>query len=160
MSALKNENMLMIPKIKLGIVIDHIPAGDGVKILEIISRYKEMDEVPITLGINYDSQKMGRKDLIKLQMEFLPPEIIQHISIVVPGVTIKAIKEYKVYSKVVVQAPKVIKNLLRCKNPNCITNLQRGVETLFIAVNDESSEVKCNYCERIFDRSELEPLIK
>jgi aspartate carbamoyltransferase regulatory subunit len=160
MSAQKNENMLMIPKIKLGIVIDHIPAGDGVKILEIISRYEETKEVPITLGINYDSQKMGRKDLIKLQMEFLSPEIIQHISIVVPGVTIKAIKDYKVYSKVVVQAPKVIKNLLLCKNPNCITNLQSGVETSFVAVDENSDQVKCEFCERIFDRSELQPIIK
>ncbi|APF19910.1 aspartate carbamoyltransferase regulatory subunit [Caldithrix abyssi] len=156
----KNDKMLMIPKIKAGIVIDHIPAGDGVKILEIISRYEEMKEVPVTLGINYDSQKMGRKDLIKLQLEFLAPEIIQHISIVVPGVTIKAIKEYEVYSKVVVQAPKVIKNLLRCKNPNCVTNLEKESETLFEAVDPESKKVKCAYCERIFELSELQPLIK
>ncbi len=160
MSAVKNENMLMIPKIKLGIVIDHIPAGDGVKILEIISRYEELKDVPITLGLNYDSKKLGRKDLIKLQLEFLAPEIIQHISIVVPGVTIKAIKEYKVYSKVVVQAPKEIRNLLKCKNPNCITNLQPGIETVFVAVDENSDQVKCNYCERIFDRSELRPIIK
>ena len=160
MSAVKNENMLMIPKIKLGIVIDHIPAGDGVKILEIISRYEELKDVPITLGLNYDSKKLGRKDLIKLQLEFLAPEIIQHISIVVPGVTIKAIKDYKVYSKVVVQAPKEIRNLLKCKNPNCITNLQPGIETVFVAVNENSDQVKCNYCERIFDRSELQPIIK
>ena len=160
MSAVKNENMLMIPKIKLGIVIDHIPAGDGVKILEIISRYEELKDVPITLGLNYDSKKLGRKDLIKLQLEFLAPEIIQHISIVVPGVTIKAIKNYKVYSKVVVQAPKEIRNLLKCKNPNCITNLQPGIETVFVAVDEKSDQVKCNYCERIFDRSELQPIIK
>ncbi len=160
MSAVKNENMLMIPKIKLGIVIDHIPAGDGVKILEIISRYEELKDVPITLGLNYDSKKLGRKDLIKLQLEFLAPEIIQHISIVVPGVTIKAIKDYKVYSKVVVQAPKEIRNLLKCKNPNCITNLQPGIETVFVAVDENSDQVKCNYCERIFDRSELQPIIK
>ncbi len=156
----KNEKMLMIPKIKLGIVIDHIPAGDGVKILEIISRYEEMKDVPITLGINYDSKKMGRKDLIKLQIEFLAPEIIQHISIVVPGVTIKAIKNYEVYSKVKVQAPKVIKNLLLCKNPNCITNLEKESDTLFEAVDDASKQVKCAYCERIFDLSELEPIIR
>ncbi len=156
----KNEKMLMIPKIELGIVIDHIPAGEGVKILEIISRYQEMKEVPITLGINYDSKKMGRKDLIKLQLEYLPPEIIQHISIVVPGVTIKAIKNYQVYSKVVVQAPREIKNLLLCKNPNCITNLERESDTLFYAVDAESRTVKCAFCERIFELSELEPIIK
>ncbi|NOX87500.1 MAG: aspartate carbamoyltransferase regulatory subunit [Calditrichaeota bacterium] len=156
----RNEKVLMIPKIKLGIVIDHIPAGEGVKILEIISRYEEMQDVPVTLGLNYDSKKMGRKDLIKMQLEFLSPEIIQHISIVVPGVTIKAIKDYRVYSKVVVQAPKVIKNLLLCKNPNCVTNLESGIETLFHAVDEESNRVRCNFCERIFDRSELKPIIK
>ena len=122
-----NQEVLLIPKIELGIVIDHIPAGEGIKILEIISRYKEMKTVPVTLGLNYKSQKLGRKDLIKLQMEYLDPEIIQHISIVVPGVTIKAIKNYGVHTKVVVRPPKEIKDLLECKNPNCITNKEKHI---------------------------------
>ena len=59
-----NQEVLLIPKIELGIVIDHIPAGEGIKILEIISRYKEMKTVPVTLGLNYKSQKLGRKSAL------------------------------------------------------------------------------------------------
>jgi len=108
----QNEKILHIPKIELGIVIDHIPAGKGIKILEIISKYEEMKNVVVSLGLNYESAKLGKKDLIKLQMEYLSPEIIQHISIMVPGVTIKAIKHYQVHSKVVVKPPQEIKSLL------------------------------------------------
>jgi aspartate carbamoyltransferase regulatory subunit len=151
--------ILFIPKIELGIVIDHIPAGQGPKILDIIYQYEEMKDVAITLGLNYKSKKLGKKDLIKLQMEYLAPEIIQHISIVVPGVTIKAIKDYNVHSKVVVHPPHEIKNLLECKNPNCITNSEGHVGTLFTAVDDTIKQVKCYYCERIFDLDELDVVI-
>ena len=154
-----NQEVLLIPKIELGIVIDHIPAGEGIKILEIISRYKEMKTVPVTLGLNYKSQKLGRKDLIKLQMEYLDPEIIQHISIVVPGVTIKAIKNYGVHTKVVVRPPKEIKDLLECKNPNCITNKEKHIGTVFTSVDEDSRQVKCFYCERIFDLHELHAVV-
>lgn len=153
------KEMLLIPKIELGIVIDHIPAGQGPKILDIIFQHEEIKDVAVTLGLNYDSKKLGKKDLIKLQMEYLAPEIIQHISIVVPGVTIKAIKNYNVHSKVVVHPPKEIKNLLECKNPNCITNSEGHVGTLFTAVDDHIRQVKCYYCERIFDLDELDVVI-
>jgi len=154
-----NNEMLLIPKIELGIVIDHIPAGQGPKILDIIFQYEEMKGIPVSLGLNYISKKLGKKDLIKLQMDYLAPEIIQHISIMVPGVTIKAIKDYKVHSKVVVHTPKEIKNLLECKNPNCITNSEGHVGTLFTAIDDSAKQVKCYYCERIFDLDELAVVI-
>ena len=157
---MNEKNILMIPKIELGIVIDHIPAGKGVKILEIISHYEEMKDVALTLGLNYSSKKLGRKDLIKLQLEFLAPEIIQQISILAPGVTVKAIKNFKVHSKVVVQAPKEIHNLLICKNPKCVTNEEKHVETFFSAVDEQVKKVKCNYCERIFDLYELSCVVE
>ncbi len=112
-----SEQILMIPKIELGIVIDHIPAGQGIKILKILSKAEEMKDIAFSLGINYISKKLERKDLIKIQTEYLSPEIIQQISILVPGVTVKAIKEFKVHSKVVVKAPKEIRNLLNVKIP-------------------------------------------
>ena len=154
-----SENVLLIPKIELGIVIDHIPAGKGIKILEIISQYEQMQDVPVSLGLNYKSKKLGKKDLIKLQLEFLAPEIIQQISIVVPGVTIKAIKNYSVHNKITVKSPREIKNLLECKNPKCVTNSEKHIETHFLAVDPEVTQLKCCYCERIFDLNELHALV-
>lgn len=151
--------MQMIPKIELGIVIDHIPAGQGIKILEIISKSEGMKDVALSLGINYQSKKLVRKDLIKLQMEYLSPEILQQISIVVPGVTIKAIKNFNVHSKVVVKPPKEIRNLLECKNPNCITNSEKHVETFFTSIEENCKKIRCEYCERVFELNELHALV-
>lgn len=153
------EQMQMIPKIELGIVIDHIPAGQGIKILEIISKSEGMKDAVLSLGLNYESQKLGRKDLIKLQQEYLSPEIIQQISIVVPGVTVKAVKNFKVHSKVVVKPPKEIRNLLECKNPNCITNSEKHVETFFTAIEENCKKIRCEYCERVFELNELHALV-
>jgi aspartate carbamoyltransferase regulatory subunit len=153
-------NVLMIPKIELGIVIDHIPAGKGIKILEIITQYEALQGVPVSLGLNYKSQKLGQKDLIKLQLEFLAPEIIQQISIVVPGVTVKAIKNFGVHNKVIVQPPNEVKNLLACKNPNCVTNTERNIESHFLAVEKGVAKLKCSYCERIFNLNELHSLVE
>jgi len=150
-----DKNVMLIPKIESGIVIDHIPAGLGVRLLDIISHYTEMSDTIISLGLNYRSQRLGRKDLIKLQVDYLDPEIIQHISIVAPGVTVKVIKEFAVQNKVVVQPPREIRNLLHCKNPKCISTSEPSVETHFIIVEPATNKVKCVYCERIFDLNEL-----
>lgn len=152
--------VLMIPKIELGIVIDHIPAGQGIKVLKILSKAEDLKDIALSLGINYSSEKLGRKDLIKIQTEYLSPELIQQISIIVPGATVKAIKHFNVHSKVVVQAPDEIHNLLQCKNPNCITNAERHVETFFKMVDHEKQVVRCVYCEREFGLRELKALKK
>jgi len=155
----ENKHVLMIPKIELGIVIDHIPAGKGVKILEVISQYDVMKDVPISFGMNYESGKLGKKDLIKIQIEYLDPLIIQHISLVVPGVTIKAIKNFNVHSKIVIKPPREIRNLLECKNPNCISNLEKHVGSYFVVIDDTTKMIKCQYCERVFDLQDLDPII-
>jgi aspartate carbamoyltransferase regulatory subunit len=155
----ENTHVLMIPKIELGIVIDHIPAGKGVKILEILAHYEEIKNVAISFGMNYESGKLGKKDLIKIQIEYLAPQIIQHISLVVPGVTIKAIKNFNVHNKIVIKPPREIKNLLECRNPNCISNLEKHVGSYFVVINEDTKLIKCQYCERIFDLQDLEPII-
>ena len=83
---MSQEKHLLIPKIEQGIVIDHVPAGFGLKILEIIHLYPEMTSVVASVGLNYSSSKMGRKDMIKLQTEELPEPILQHISMACSGV--------------------------------------------------------------------------
>ena len=77
----------------------------------------------------------------------------------VPGVTIKAVKNYNVHSNVVVHPPKEIKNLLECKNPNCITNSENHVGSRFTAVDETIKQVQCYYCERIFDLDELDVVL-
>ncbi len=151
--------VLLIPKIDNGIVIDHIPTGYGVAILEIIRREPSMRDVVITLGLNYQSTKLGKKDLIKLWVHDLPPRVMQHISLVCPGITVKRIVDYRVEKKFTIKPPVVARNLLRCLNPSCITNAEPHVETCFVMVDAEEKKLKCTYCERVFPLADLRPIV-
>ncbi|HEY3446455.1 MAG TPA: aspartate carbamoyltransferase regulatory subunit [Myxococcales bacterium] len=150
------EKHLLIPKIEDGIVIDHIPSGFGLRILEVIHRYAEMTSTVGTVGLNYTSSKLGKKDMIKLSAEELPAPVLQHISMVCPGVTIKRIKNYQVDKKFTISLPDVMIGLARCRNPSCVTHHERDVVTRFRCVDAASQRYKCAFCERIFALKELE----
>ncbi|HAE86503.1 TPA: aspartate carbamoyltransferase regulatory subunit [Candidatus Marinimicrobia bacterium] len=156
---MSDNKIQMIPKIRSGIVIDHIPAGDGVHILEILERDPALKNVPITFGMNYQSNKLGAKDMLKIQKDDLCERTIQHISLVSPGVTIKRIRNFEVVEKVFVQPPKEMVNLLRCLNPGCITQNEPGLKTRFILTDPKKNLVTCVYCEREFSIHELSPIV-
>jgi len=156
---MSDKQIQMIPKIRSGIVIDHIPAGDGVRILEILERDSLMKNVPVTFGMNYQSNKLGAKDMIKIQKDDLCERTIQHISLVSPGVTIKRIRDFEVVEKVSVQPPHELINLLKCLNPGCITQNEPGLKTKFILTDPARNQVTCEYCERVFSIHELSPII-
>jgi len=156
---MNKDKVLLIPKIENGIVIDHIPAGEGTKILRLISREKALQSTIITLGINYKSQRLGKKDLIKLQISELPPRFIRNLSLLCPGVTVKLIKDFSVDRKIVLETPELVEGILKCPNPNCITNHERHSSTCFHLVETEARRFKCNYCERCFAFEEFEPFL-
>ena len=149
------QNILLIPKIERGIVIDHIPAGLGIQVMALIGRWPELEDAVITLGLNYKSTRMGRKDMIKLQTGPLPPRLLQMLALVCAGVTIKRIDRFEVVEKVVVQVPELFDNLARCINPNCITNAEPHVATRFRRIESGSRYFKCAHCERVCSLDEL-----
>ncbi|MBF0406852.1 MAG: aspartate carbamoyltransferase regulatory subunit [Candidatus Riflebacteria bacterium] len=151
-----NANVLLIPKIENGIVIDHIPSGYGVKILEIAHRHEELSTIIISLGMNYLSKRLGRKDLLKFQIKELPPSFLQHLSLICPGVTIKRIENFAVEKKIVLDVPELVDKVLKCPNPSCITNFEKSINTCFHLLEREPLTYGCNYCERHFSRAELE----
>jgi aspartate carbamoyltransferase regulatory subunit len=149
----------LIPKIKDGIVLDHIPVGFGVKVLEIIRSYPGMREVIVTLGLNYQSTKLGGKDMLKLvTTDELRAEILEHLSLVSPGISIKRIRDYEVDKKLVITTPTEINGQARCRNPNCITNNERHLVTCFKATRRDPGKYRCMFCERVFFLGELELL--
>ena len=150
-----NQQILLIPKIERGFVIDHIPAGLGIPVMALISRWRELEEAVVTLGLNYKSTRMGRKDMIKLQADLLPPRLLQMLALLSPGVTIKHIEHFEVIEKVVVQVPELFDNLARCINPNCITNAEPHVATRFRRIESGSRHFKCAHCERVCSLDEL-----
>ena len=147
--------ILLIPKIERGFVIDHIPAGLGVPAMALIGRRPELEDAVVTLGLNYRSTRMGRKDMIKLQAESLPPRLLQMLALVSPGITIKRIANFEVVEKVVIQVPELFENLARCINPNCITNAEPHVGTRFKRLESGSRHFKCAHCERVCTVEEL-----
>ena len=147
----------LIPKIKSGIVMDHIPVGYGVKVLEILRSYPEMRDVVITVGLNYQSTKLGTKDMLKLvTTSELKPEILEHLSLVSPGISIKRVRDYVVDKKFVITTPTEINGQAHCRNPNCITNNERYMNTRFRATRRDPGKYRCIFCERVFFLGELE----
>ncbi len=153
----ENSNIEHIPKIKNGIVLDHIPVGLGVKVLEIIRSYPGMRDVVMTVGLNYRSTKLGSKDILKLVTTHeLRPEILEHLSLVSPGISVKRIRDYGVDKKLVITTPTEINGQARCRNPNCITNNERHMVTRFRATRRDPGKYRCIFCERVFFLGELE----
>ncbi|MBN1944840.1 MAG: aspartate carbamoyltransferase regulatory subunit [Bradymonadales bacterium] len=155
----KEEKVLLIPKIENGIVIDHIPVGKGIPVLVTIRSYPEMKNVTVTLGLNLVSTKLGHKDMIKLQIGHLPERVLEHISVICPGMSVKRITDYEVDKKYVLRPPATITRLARCMNPNCVTNHERHLTTRFCAVDPECMKYRCAYCERVFHLGELELVV-
>jgi len=112
-----------------------------------------------TVGLNYESEKLGRKDMIKLAVEELPAPVLQHIAMIRSGVTVKRIQNFLVEKKFVVGAPDTLEGQARCRNPNCVTNHERDTVTKFRRTDSEGKRFQCTFCERIFPLTELEFII-
>jgi aspartate carbamoyltransferase regulatory subunit len=142
-----------IPAIKNGSVIDHIPSRETFRIIRILDPQEFMH--PITVTLNLDSKKMGKKGVIKIDDRFLTKKEVNKIAILAPNATVSIIKNYKIKEKIAVKIPKELRNIINCSNPMCITNREK-VSTKFKVIRDDPLEAKCLYCERVYGKDELE----
>ncbi|AEC52281.1 aspartate carbamoyltransferase regulatory subunit [Pyrococcus sp. NA2] len=145
---------LKVSAIKEGTVIDHIPAGKGLKVIEILKLEKLSNGGAVLLAMNVPSKKLGRKDIVKVEGRFLSEEEVNKIALVAPTATVNIIKEYRVVEKFKVEVPEVIEGILRCGNPNCITN-HEYVTTKFYVISRNPLKVRCHYCERTMEEEEI-----
>lgn len=150
------ENLLKVKKIKDGIVIDHIRAGEALKvckILGILPRTKEQ----VTIAMNVPSSKMGRKDIVKIENKKLNSSEVHKIAIISPEATINIIEDFEVREKEQVRLPETIVGLIKCQNPACITNDPREpIQSKFLReVRDKSPSFKCYYCGQIIESEKL-----
>jgi aspartate carbamoyltransferase regulatory subunit len=147
------EEKLKIEKIKRGTVIDHIDAGYALTILNLTG----LDESPnlMTIGVNVSSKKFNKKDIIKIEGEFLNEIQMQQISILSPNNTIALIDNYRVIEKKKVKIPKVIKELILCENITCISNSDEPIESEFIVLEEKPLKIQCVYCNRIYKLDEI-----
>jgi aspartate carbamoyltransferase regulatory subunit len=137
---------LKVSAIENGTVIDHIPALSVFQVIRILN----LDNIAnqIMIGTNLDSQKLGKKGIIKVSNKYFESEEINKIALVAPTATLIVIKDYTVVYKAKVEIPDKIKKIVKCINPNCITN-HENIPTKFIVIDKADLKLQCHYCEKV-----------
>ncbi len=132
-----------IDSISNGIVIDHITVGNGMKLYELLG----LGELDCSVAIikNVVSRKMGRKDIIKVDADI--PVNLDVIGFVDPGATINIIKDGVLVEKRNIEMPERLVNVIKCKNPRCITSCEQEIEHIFKLTDREHKVYRCIYCE-------------
>lgn len=132
-----------IDSIKNGIVIDHIPAGSGMKLYELLGLAKL--DCPVAIIKNAVSSAMGKKDIIKIDADI--PVDLDIIGYVAPNVTINIIRDGTLCEKRAIGLPTTLKNVIKCKNPRCITSTEQEIDHVFKLENPKNRVYRCVYCE-------------
>ena len=134
---------MKIDAIQNGIVIDHITAGKGMEIYNLLKLYKQ--DCPIALLMNASSEKMGKKDIIKLNGEVhIDMDALGYVD---PNATVAIIRDGKVVEKRSLALPKKLTNVIKCKNPRCITTTEQELAHVFVLTDPEKHVYRCLYCE-------------
>jgi aspartate carbamoyltransferase regulatory subunit len=150
---MKEPKQLSVSAIQNGTVIDHIPAKNLFKVIQILG-LERIDQL-ITFGTNLESKKLGKKAIIKISGKFFADDDINRIALVAPDAKLNIIRDYEVVEKKVVEVPETIIGIARCMNPKCITNFE-AVTTRFKVVSKKNVALKCHYCEKITDQENLQ----
>ena len=140
-----NKEELQVAALQNGTVIDHIPTDKFFTIVSLLGL--KNSDLNITIGNNLPSKKLGKKGIIKVADRFFTDEEISRLSVVAPNVQLNIINNYEVVEKKQVIMPDVIKGLVKCGNPKCITN-NEPMTTIFHVICKENGILKCHYCEK------------
>lgn len=149
---MKEKKQLNVSAIENGTVIDHIPAQNLFKVITILG-LERIDNL-ITFGTNMESQRLGKKAIIKIANKFFEKEEINRIALAAPHAKLNIIKDYSVVEKQLVEVPDSIAGIVKCVNPKCITNFE-NVKTKFTVIDKHTVSLKCHYCEKITDQEHM-----
>jgi aspartate carbamoyltransferase regulatory subunit len=144
---------LKVSAIENGTVIDHIPANAVFKVIKML-KLDVFDQM-VLFGTNLESKKYGAKGIIKVSNKYFKSEELNKIALVAPHASIIEIKDYQVTRKTIVETPDQITGIVKCFNPNCITNIE-VIITRFTVVDKEEIRLKCHYCEKITQKKNME----
>ena len=134
---------MTVDSIQNGIVIDHIAAGRGMKLYELLGL--SAAAVPVAIMMNVTSGKLGRKDIIKIDGEI--PVNLDVIGYVDPGATVNIIRDGKLKEKKALGMPERLENVIRCKNPRCVSTTEQELPQIFLLTDREKKEYRCAWCE-------------
>lgn len=142
--------MLNIDSIQNGIVIDHIQAGKGMRIYELL----ELDKLDCCVALikNARSSKLGRKDIIKIEGDLaINFDVLGFID---NNITVCTIKNGELVKKENIVLPRRIKNVVKCKNPRCITSTEENLDQIFVLCDEKAHRYRCQYCEQAYKSHE------
>ncbi len=144
---------LKISAISDGTVIDHISKDNTFKVAEFLN-LKDGENV-VTVGMNLESKRLGKKGLIKIGGRFLTKQEVDKIALIAPEANINIIKDYGVRKKFAVEIPDAIQGIIKCANTNCITN-KESVRTKFYVLGKNPLKLRCHFCERVVGKEDIE----
>ena len=141
-------NTLNVGRIEEGFVLDHIQAGKSMEIY----KYLHLDKLDCCVAIikNAKRSKMGKKDIMKIEcpIDFIDLDVLGFID---HNITINIIKDSEIVEKKSLHLPKKITNIIRCKNPRCITSIEQELDHVFVLTDPEKEIYRCMYCEEKYD---------
>lgn len=132
-----------IDSVKTGFVIDHIGAGNGMKLYSLL----HLDDLdcPVAMIRNVPSVKKGKKDIIKIDADIdIDLDVIGYVD---PSVTVNVIRNGEIVEKKKISAPEKLTNVLLCKNPRCITSTEADLDHVFRLTDPETKTYRCIYCD-------------
>ena len=140
--------MLNVGKIEEGYVLDHIPAGKSLSLYH----HLQLDKLDCMVAIikNARSNKMGKKEILKVECDIhtLDLDVLAFID---HNITVNVIKDGELVDKKELTLPKEIKNIIKCKNPRCITSIEQGLPHIFVLADEKAEIYRCKYCEEKYN---------
>ena len=138
------KNTLTVGRIEEGFVLDHIQAGRSMDIY----KYLHLDKLDCCVAIikNAKSNKMGKKDIMKIEcpIDFMDLDILGFID---HNITVNVIKGDRIVDKKILSLPKQVRNVIKCKNPRCVTSVEQELDQIFLLTDEEKEVYRCKYCE-------------
>ncbi|MCD7922390.1 MAG: aspartate carbamoyltransferase regulatory subunit [Clostridiales bacterium] len=142
--------MLNVGAIREGYVLDHIKAGTSLSIYH----YMKLDELDCTVAMimNARSNKMGKKDILKIECD---PSLIDLdiLGFIDHNITVNIVRDQEIVEKKVLELPKQIKNVIRCKNPRCISSIEQELDQVFYLTDPDKEVYRCKYCETKYKKN-------
>ena len=145
---------LRVSKIKDGTVIDHITCGHALDVLRILG-ITGREGGAVTVAINVFSKKLGVKDIVKVEGRELNTGEVDKIALLAPHATINIVRNYKVAEKQRVKLPTVLRGIVKCANPACISNSKEPIQPTFYVEREEPLRVRCHYCGYIMEKEDV-----
>ena len=149
---MNDKKELQVAALENGTVIDHIPSEKLFIVVSLLGLEHMSNN--ITIGFNLQSKKLGKKGIIKIADKFFTDDEINRIAVVAPNVKLNIIRNYEVVEKRELTLPDELIGIVKCANPQCITN-NEPMPTRFHVIDKDQCVIRCHYCEKEQERKDI-----